>query len=176
MNIFKTVINGLGSAWHWIAHLFAADILPIAIDAAQDVNIAVKSGIPQAVVDAIDGLNSNAGHIAQEILDEAKVLAPKVLATALGLQALEAGANAETSTAWAADVIKAYGSASLVTQSKVWSDLATSLAVLYDNGRNNNKTWAQWINTVEQAFQAIQKAVADAKAEAAGAADQTTQP
>jgi hypothetical protein len=165
MNIFKTVINGLGSAWHWLAHLFAADILPIAIDLTEDYNLAVKSGIPQAIVDVIKGANAGAGKIAQGIIDEAAILAPKVMATALGLQALESGATPEQEVAWAASLIEAYGSADLVKQSKVWTMLATELAILYDNGRTANKTWAQWTETVEKAFQLIQKAVADAKAE-----------
>jgi hypothetical protein len=173
MNIFKTVINGIGSglsaAWHAIAHLFAADILPFAIDLAEDYNQAVKSGVPQAVVDVIKGVNANAGKVAQELADEAAVLAPKVLATALGLQALESGTTPEQEVAWAQGLIDAYGSANLVKTSKAWTTLATELAVLYDNGRTTNKTWAQWTDTIEKAFQAIQRAVAAAKAEQADA-------
>lgn len=161
MSIFKDIWKGLGNVLKAIGHLFAADILPFAIDATQDINVAVKSGEAQAVVDILTGFNSGAGHLAQGILDEAKALAPKVLATELGLQALETGATAESAVAWARGVVTAYGSADDITKSKVWNTLATKLAILYDNGRTANKTWIQWAQTIEEGFQAIKQAIAD---------------
>lgn len=174
MSFFKNIIadigKGLGAAWHAIAHLFAADILPIAIEVTEVWNTAVTSGSAQAVVDVLEGINPTAGKVAQGILDEGKVLGPKILATELGLQQLEAGSNAETDVAFANSVIEAYGSASAIQKSKVWSILATELAVLYDNGRVQDKTWIDWAKTVEAAFQAIKAAEAQA---AADNADQT---
>lgn len=165
MSIFTKLFKALGSVWHFLSHLFAADILPFAIEATQAVNEAVKSGSAQTLVDIINTLNAGAGHLAQGILDEAKVLGPKVLATELGLQALETGATPESAIQWAEGVIQAYGSASLIDQSKVWNALATKLAVLYDNGRQTDKTWMEWAKTVEEAFQAIKQAAADQAAE-----------
>lgn len=170
MSIFKDILKGIGKVLKAIGHLFAADILPFAIDATQDINVAVKSGEAQAVVDILTGFNSGAGHVAQGILDEAKLLAPKVLATELGLQALESGATAESALDWAKGVVAAYDSADDITKSKVWNTLATKLAILYDNGRTTNKTWIDWAKTVEVAFQAIQQAVTDAKADPDAAA------
>lgn len=165
MSIFTKLFKALGSAWHFLSHLFAADILPFAIEATQTINEAVKSGSAQTLVDVINALNTGAGHIAQDILDEAKVLGPKVLSTELGLQALETGATAETAIQWAEGVVQAYGSASLIDRSKVWNALATKLAVLYDNGRTANKTWMDWAKTVEEAFQDIKQAAADQAAQ-----------
>lgn len=165
MSIFKDIIKGIGKFFKAIGHLFAADILPFAIDATQDINEAIKSGDAQALVNILGALNSGAGHVAQDILDQAKVLGPKVLATELGLQALEVGATAESSIAWANGVVEAYGSVDDITKSKVWNTLATKLAILYDNGRTTNKTWIDWAETVEEAFQAITKAVADNQAD-----------
>lgn len=164
MSIFTKIIHGIGVAadavGHFLGHLFAADILPFAIEITQEINEAVKSGDAQTLVNILSGIFPGAGHIAQDVLDEAKVLGPKVLATELGLQTLEAGANAEDVVAWANGVIQSYGSADLLTKSKVWNALATKLAALYDNGRQTNKTWMQWAVTVEEAFQAIQQAAA----------------
>lgn len=168
MSIFTKIIHGLGVAasavGHFLAHLFAADILPFAIEITQDFNEAVKSGDAQTVVNLLKSIYPGAGTIAQDILYEAQTLGPKVLATELGLQTLETGASAEDAVTWADGVIQAYGSADLITQSKVWNTLATKLAVLYDNGRQTNKTWIQWASTIEQAFQAIKQAAADAQA------------
>ena len=176
MSIFKKVIHALGDAGaavghavvgalHAIGKLFAADILPFAIDVTEDINNAVKSGDAQTLVNIIKALNAGAGTVAQGVLDEAKVLGPKVLATELGLQALETGATPQAAIDWAQSVIDAYGSATLVKQSKIWNDLATELAILYDQGRTKNKTWIQWAETVEEAFQAVKKAIEAQQAE-----------
>lgn len=171
MSFFKNIIadigKGLGAAWHAIAHLFAADVLPVAIEVTEAWNDAVTSGDAQEVVDVLKGINPTAGKVAEEILDEGAVLGPKILATELGLQQLEAGSNAETDVAFANSVIQAYGSADEITKSKVWNTLATKLAILYDNGRTQDKTWIDWAKTIETAFQAIKAATAQAAADSA---------
>lgn len=167
MSIFKKIIADIGhvagSVWKAISHLFAADILPAAIAVTEDINNAVKSGTAQEVVSVLIAINPQVGNVAQDILNEAQTLAPKILATELGLQTLESGATAEQAVAWAQSVVNAYASATQIQQTKVWSTLATQLAVLFDNGRTQNKTWADWIGTVDQAFKAIQQAVANQK-------------
>ncbi len=164
MSIFSKVFGAIGNAassvWKAISHLFAADILPAAIDVTEDINNAIKSGTAQEVVDILNSIDSKVGTVAQDLLNEAQTLAPKVLASELGLQTLESGATAEQAVTWAQSVIDAYASSSQITQTKVWSTLATTLAVLYDNGRTTNKTWADWLGTVDQAFKAIKAAIA----------------
>lgn len=167
MSIFTKVIHGLGVAGkaigHFLGHLFAADVIPIAIDITEEINQAIQSGSAQTLVNVLDSIDPQIGAIGQDIVNEAKVLGPKVLATELGLQALETGATAESAVAWGEGVIQAYGSADLLTKTKTLNAVATKLAVLFDQGRQTNKTWMDWAQTVQDAFDIIkQQAAADA--------------
>lgn len=176
----KTFLHGIGtgvvSALKWIGHLFAADILPFAIEATEAWNEAVKSGEAQAIVNLLTQISPTAGHIGQDVLNEGAELGPKVLSAELGLQALESGATAEQEVAWAQSLLDAFGSASWIKQTKAWNSLATNLAILYDQGRQQNKTWMDWAQTVQAAFDKITEAAAEAKADAAQTADENTQP
>jgi len=164
MSIFTKIWGDVKWLGKTIGHLFAADILPFAIEATQKINEAVKSGEAQQLVDVLKGLYPGAGQIGQAILDEAQVLGPKVLSTELGLQALETSNTPQADIAFAQSVIDAYGSADLIKQSKTWNSLATQLTILYDQGKTQDKTWMDWAGTVEQGFKAIQQAIADQKA------------
>lgn len=159
--------------WDLIKHIFGGSLAKLAIAITQDVNIALKSGIPDKIIAAID---PNPDHLPEELLAKAKALIPKVLAAELGLQALVADASEEAAQAWVQSIIEAFGSADLIKQSKVWNALATELTILFDNGKTAGLTWIQWADKAEEAFQDVQKAIADSKNIAAGDTGTKTDP
>lgn len=159
--------------WDLVKHIFGSDLAKVAIAITQDVNIALKSGVPDAIIAAID---PNPDHIPEELLAGAKALIPKVMAAELGLVAVAADATPEAAQSWVESIIEAFGSATLVRQSKVWNSLATQLTILFDNGKTQGLTWIQWANKAEEAFQDVQKAVADSKVAAIVKADPVQDP
>jgi hypothetical protein len=153
----------LGKLWAGIKSLFVKAeevLLPEAISITEDVNTAIKSG---TVADVVNAISPSMGGIPAKLLTAAQVLVPKILAAELGLQALNSGATPEDAAAWAQSAIAAFASKDFTAQSKVWTNLAASLVILFDDGKTTNKTWIDWANTADQAFQKIQAAVVSAQ-------------
>jgi hypothetical protein len=146
--------------WSWIKKAFTS-LNHVAVAVTQDYNQALKSGLVDQVVTVLTAISPAAGHLAAGIEAESKILVPKIIETELGVAALGAAPTAAGEVAWANSVLQAYGSASTIKQSKLWSTLATELAILFDQGKTTNKTWADWGADIETAFQDIQQAVAD---------------
>lgn len=162
MSIFSST-GFLGKLWTGIKSLFVKveeQLLPEAINITEDVNNAIKSGIVQDVVAAI---SPALGGVPAKLLAGAQVLVPKILAAELGLEALKSGATPEDAATWAQNAIAAFAGKTFTAQTKVWTNLAAELAILFDDGKTTNKTWIDWANTAEQAFQKIQAAVAAAQ-------------
>lgn len=165
MSIFTKFWGDVKWLGKQIGHLFAAKILPFAIKETEVINNAIKSGDAQKLVDALKDVSPAAGEIGQDVLDEGKILTPKILATELGVQQLlSTGNDPQADIDFAQSLIDAYGSADLIQRSKTWNTLATQLGILYDQGKTKNKTWIQWANTIEEGFQLIKKAIADSTA------------
>jgi hypothetical protein len=138
-------------------------LLPEAILLTEAVNNALKSGL---VTDLVDAISPKMAGVPAELLTAAQTLIPKVLASELGLEALSSGATPQDAANWAQSVITAFAgvSSNLVASSKIWTNLAASLAVLFDQGKTTNTTWIQWANTADEAFKEIQTASAAAAA------------
>lgn len=138
-------------------------LLPEAILITEAVNNAIKSGL---VDDLVAAISPSLKGVPAALLTEAQTLIPKVLASELGLQALAAGSTPQDAANWAQSVITAFAgvSSNLVTTSKIWTNLAASLVVLFDQGKTTNQTWIQWADTADQAFKQIQAAAAAASA------------
>lgn len=138
-------------------------LLPEAILITEAVNNALKSGL---VTDLVDAISPKMDDIPADLLTAAQSLVPKVLASELGLEALSSGATPQDAANWAQSAITAFAgkNADLVATSKIWTDLAASLAVLFDQGKTTNKTWIDWADTADQAFKQIQAASAAAAA------------
>jgi hypothetical protein len=138
-------------------------LLPEAIIITEAVNNALKSGLVDDVVAAI---SPSLKGIPSALLSAAQSLIPKVLASELGLEALGASATPAAAAAWAQSVITAFAglNSNLVAESKIWTNLAASLVILFDQGKTTNTTWIQWANTADEAFKEIQAAAAAASA------------
>lgn len=136
-------------------------LLPEAILITEAVNNALKSGL---VDDLVVAISPALKGVPAALLTAAQGLIPKVLASELGLQALSSGATPQDAAAWAQSVITAFAglNANLVSESKIWTNLAASLVVLFDQGKTTNKTWIDWADTADQAFKEIQAAAAAA--------------
>lgn len=150
----------LGKIWTGIKSLFVETekvLLPEVIDITEDVNNAIKN---QSVDDLVNALSPKLGGVPSALLTGAQVLIPKVLAAELGLQALQTGATPQDAANWAQSVIAAFSTRTDITsKSKVWTNLAASLAVLFDQGKTQNKNWVYWVNLADTAFNQIQTAV-----------------
>lgn len=165
MSIFSST-GFLGKIWTGIKGLFVKveeQLLPEAINITEDINNALKN---QNVIDLVTALSPKLDGIPAAVLSTAQTLIPKILAAELGLQALQSGATPQDAATWAQNVVTAFAgiNSNLTAQSKIWSNLAASLAVLFDQGKTANQTWVYWINLADQAFQKIQAAVAAASA------------
>lgn len=138
-------------------------LLPEAILLTEAVNNALKSGL---VTDLVEAISPKMAGIPGDLLAAANSLIPKILASELGLEALSSGATPQDAANWAQSAIKAFAnkSSDIVATSKIWTNLAASLAVLFDQGKTTNKTWIDWANTADQAFKQIQAASAAAAA------------
>lgn len=138
-------------------------LLPEAILITEAVNNALKSGL---VDDLVTAISPSLKGVPAALLTAAQGLIPKILASELGLQGLAAGATPQDAATWAQSVITAFAglNANLVSESKIWTNLAASLIVLFDQGKTTNKTWIDWANTADQAFKEIQAAAAAASA------------
>lgn len=164
-NIFSAT-GFLGELWSGIKGLFTKVeevLLPEAIKITQDINAALTN---QSVDDLVAAISPKLAGIPAAVLSAAQALVPKVLAAELGLQALQSGATPQDAANWAQSVITAFAgiNSSTVATSKIWTNLAASLAVLFDQGKTVNKTWIYWANLADQAYQKIVAAVAAAKA------------
>lgn len=156
----------LGKVWAGIKGLFVKVeevLLPEAILITESVNNALKSGL---VTDVVDAISPKLAGVPAELLTAAQALIPKVLSAELGLEALKSGATPQDAANWAQSVITAFAgvNSNLVATSKIWTNLAASLAVLFDQGKTTNKTWIDWVNTADAAFKQIQAASAAAAA------------
>ncbi len=165
MSIFSST-GFLGKIWAAIKGAVTkvqVTLLPEAILITESVNNALKSGL---VTDLVDAISPKFANIPAAVLAEAQTLIPKVLASELGLEALSAGATPQDAANWAQSVITAFAgvSSNLVATSKIWTNLAASLVVLFDQGKTTNQTWIQWAETADQAFKQIQAAAAAASA------------
>jgi|GEM_PF-6316016 len=155
-----------GKIWAGIKGLFVKVeeiFLPEAILITEGINNALKSGI---VTDLVDAISPKLAGVPAELLTAAQDLIPKVLASELGLEALKSGATPQDAANWAQSVITAFAgiSSNLVATSKIWTNLAASLVILFDQGKTTNQTWIQWAETADQAFKQIQAASAAAAA------------
>lgn len=147
------------------------EFLPEIITLTEDLNQAATSGV---VEDVVAALNPELGGVPEEILKGVQTLGPKILATELGLEALGEAPTEAATAAWVQSVITAYAKASIATTSKIWLNLATSLTVLYNQGKAENATWIEWENLSQQAFDQVKAAIAAAKANPSDAAPATT--
>lgn len=163
MSIFSS--NGfLGHLWAGVKSLFVKveeQFLPEAISITEAVNNAIKTGVVQDIIAAI---SPELDGIPAKVLTAAQDLVPKLLSAELGLEALKTGATPQDAIAWANSAISAFAGKTLTEQSGIWTNLATELVILFDQGKTADKTWIDWANTAEQAFQKIQAAIAAAKA------------
>lgn len=165
MSIFSST-GFLGKIWAAIKGAVTkvqVTLLPEAILITEAVNNALKSGL---VEDLVAAISPSMKDIPAAVLVEAQTLVPKVLASELGLQALSAGSTPQDAANWAQSVITAFAgvSSNLVASSKIWTNLAASLVVLFDQGKTTDKTWIDWANTADEAFKQIQAAAAAASA------------
>lgn len=165
MSIFSST-GFLGKIWAAIKGAVTkvqVVLLPEGILITEAVNNALKSGI---VTDLVEAISPKLENIPAAVLAEAQVLIPKILASELGLQALAANATPQDAADWAQSAITAFAgvSSNLVASSKIWTNLAASLVVLFDQGKTTDKTWIDWANTADEAFKQIQAAVAAASA------------
>jgi hypothetical protein len=156
----------LGEFWSGIKGLFVKaeeEFLPEVIVITQDINAALQN---QSVDDLIDAISPKMAGIPGALLTGAQVLVPKILTAELGLEALQSGATPQAAAAWAQSAITAFAgiSSNVTAVSKVWTNLAASLAVLFDNGKTANQPWTFWTNLAATALTKIQTAVAAAKA------------
>lgn len=138
-------------------------LLPEAILITEAVNNALKSGL---VDDLVTAISPTLKGVPAALLTAAQGLIPKILASELGLEALAADATPVAAAAWAQSVITAFAglNSNLVSESKIWTNLAAALVVLFDQGKTTNKTWIDWADTADQAFKEIQAAAAAASA------------
>jgi len=176
MSIFSKVGGFFGVLFNDLKELFQKaeeKLLPEAIIITQDVNAALNSGLVEDVVAAI---SPKLAGIPAGILTAAQALVPKVLAAELGLQALQSGATPQDAANWAQNAISSFAGKNFTAQTKVYTNLAAELAVLFDQGKTADKTWADWVGTADQAFKKIQAAVAAAHAAIAPAASASSAP
>ncbi len=172
--IWGGIKTGVTAAAKAVASVFEdveIEYLPEAITITEDAISALDSA---AAEDVAEILNPVLAGIPEKFLAEAKVLAPKILSSELGLQALGATPTLAEGEAWAQSVIQAYGSASALQKSKIYSTLLTSLVTLFNQGKAENATWLQWANLADQALQQTKAAIAAANASPAAAAPSTT--
>lgn len=144
--------------WALIKKVFTAveiKFLPEAIAVTEDINNALKSGVVGTIVSFF---SSKPDSWPQELYQLALGLFPKILATELGLQALGLTPTPEAVAAFVQQAMEAYGPANLSTQSKIWTDLAAKLVSEFNAAEISNKTWADWVDTVEDMFQQIKAA------------------
>lgn len=160
MSIFSST-GFLGKIWADIKSLFTKVeevLLPEAIQITEGVNNALNN---QSVEDLVAAISPKLDGVPEEILTGAQSVVPKILAAELGLQGLQSGATPQDAANWAQSVITAFAgvNSDTVKTSKIWTDLAASLAVLFDQGKTAGKNWIYWANLADQAFQKIQAAV-----------------
>ena len=177
MSIFSST-GFLGKIWAAIKGAvtkFQVTLLPEAILITEAVNNALKSGL---VDDLVTAISPSLKGVPATLLTAAQALIPKVLAPELGLEALAADATPAAAAEWAQSTITAFAglNANLVAESKIWTNLAASLVILFDQGKTTNTTWIQWADTADQAFKQIQAAAAAASAAVKPAATPPTTP
>lgn len=165
MSLFSST-GFLGKLWAGIKGLFVKveeKLLPEVISITEDINNALKNS---SLDDLIAAISPKLGGVPDALLAGAQTLIPKILAAELGLQGLQSGATPQDAANWAQSVITAFAgvSSNITASSKIWTNLAASLAVLFDQGQTTGKTWVYWINLADQAFQQIKTAVAAASA------------
>lgn len=165
MNIFSST-GFFGKLWADIKGLVVKGetvLLPEVIQITEFVNNAIKN---QSVDDLIEAISPKLAGIPGALLTGAQALIPKVLAAELGLQALQSGATPQDAANWAQGVITAFAgvSSNVTASSKIWTNLAASLAVLFDQGKTANKNWVYWMNLADTGFQQIKTAIAAASA------------
>lgn len=165
MSIFSST-GLLGKWWSAVKSLFTKIeevFLPEVITITQAINSAINNKDVDALIAAI---SPKLDGIPGAVLSTAQTIIPKVLAAELGLQALQSGATPQDAANWAQSVITAFAgiNSSLVATSKVWTSLAASLAILFDQGKTVDKNWAYWVSLAEQAYVKIQAAIAAASA------------
>ncbi len=163
---FGKIWGGIKSAVSTVFKDAQVEFLPEIITITEDINQAVNSGV---VEDIVAALSPELAGVPAAILKGAQILGPKILATELGLEALGEAPTEAATAAWVQSVIAAYAKASIATTSKIWISLATSLTVLYNQGKAENATWNEWENLAQQAFNQVQAAIAAAKANPANA-------
>lgn len=163
MSLFGST-SFLGKIWAGLKSLFVKTeevLLPEAITITEAINNALKN---QSVDDLVAALSPKFDGIPETVLTAAQGIIPKIMAAELGLQALQSGATPQDAANWAQSVIAAFAgiNSNITASSKIWTDLAASLAVLFDQGKTANKTWIYWANLADQAFQKIQAAITTA--------------
>src|ERR1700753_4111264 len=161
MSIFSGFAGLASKIWADIKGLFVKTeevLLPEAVQITEVVNNALHN---QSVEDLVAALSPKFDGIPEAVLTTAQGIIPKILAAELGLQALQSGATPQDAANWAQSVISAFAgvSSNITVKSKIWTDLAASLAVLFDQGKTANKDWVYWVNLADQAFQKIQAAI-----------------
>lgn len=167
----------LGKLWADIKGLFVKveeQLLPEAVSITEGINNALNN---QSVDDLVAAISPKFAGIPEAVLVAGQALVPKILAAELGLEALKSGATPQDAANWAQSAITAFAgvSSSVTAKSKIWTNLAASLAELFDQGKTANQTWVYWVNLADQAFQKIQAAVTAAHAAIVPAAPAATQ-
>jgi hypothetical protein len=137
------------------------DGLKIAIAITGDINTALKSGIVQDLVKALD---PNPEHLPAEILTAAQNIIPKVLAAELGLQALIQNPTPDQQAAFATEVLTAFGVKNALQKGKIYTNLATELTILFKQTEASNNSWGGWAAAVEQGYEDVQAVLTNSNA------------
>lgn len=142
------------NVWTWVKHAFdflKKDADKVAIAITQDVNLALNSGLVDALVKALEPVT---GHLPAEVIAYLKPIVPKVLAAELSLQGLPDNPTADELKAFADQVMEAFAKADLYKKTKVYTTVAADLyngiqEAIKEDGK---LSFFEIVNLVQKAF------------------------
>ena len=146
----------ISKAWTWVKKEFTSfetGGIKVAVAVTEDINTALNSGDVDDIQEALAAVDPNLAPLSAEVVAQAKVTVPKVLADELGLETLIADPTPTQAQAWLMSVVSAFGNATLIQKSKLYSTLAVQLAQIYGATIANANNWAGWINAVQEGFE-----------------------
>jgi hypothetical protein len=152
----------LTSIGDWFAKVFKSvkeDGDKIAIAITEDLQTAIKSGVAQDIANVISAVFPSVKNLPSEIIAELQKILPNILAAELALQGLPDNPTPTDLQNFANAILKAVNLDN--DNSELWTSTAAKVLQILENYLAlPNKTFAELVSAVEDAFQLAKQAIA----------------
>ena len=150
-------------------HALKVDIAPVIVAITGGINTALSSGILGSIAGVLESILPALGHLPEDLIAEAKIWVPKLLATALAIEGIPDNPTQQDILDFEKRVMDAFNIVS--DTSKFYTTFAADMFGIIQKFSTDTapKTFAQKVILIENIFLAYKSDVLDPKAVVAAA-------